>query len=326
VARATKQVTGDIAIVGLPGSYLSSIGTLADALTLVASEVRHMFAPPYRLAMESKIVLLAPQGRTIVLAGGRSLAVDGGIDWVGPLQLVYVAAFEAEGERSLIKALMREARLLEWLRRQRSRGAVIGSSGVGNFVLAEAGLLQKSAAAPPGPLAPVFRRRYPQIHLERRARIVEHEGVLTASGLADDWTLAVRLVERCLSPHTSRWLAIATGQRVQQDSLSDDPLVAAAQFWLGERFASDFRISELARELAVSHTTLLRRFERSLHMTPRRYAQLLRIESAKKMLLTTKRPIQQVSSMVGYADTRSFRLAFAAQVGMSPTSYREVND
>jgi transcriptional regulator GlxA family with amidase domain len=75
--------------------------------------------------------------------------------------------------------------------------------------------------------------------------------------------------------------------------------------------------------LAVSQSTLLRHFARDLSMTPRHYAQLLRIESAKKMLLTTRRPVEQVGTMVGYADIRSFRGAFSGHVGMSPARYRE---
>jgi transcriptional regulator GlxA family with amidase domain len=158
--------------------------------------------------------------------------------------------------------------------------------------------------------------------------VIEHDGIFTVSAMADEWMLVAKLVEHCLSPHMSRWLAATTGlERVRDSSsLSDDPLVAAAQFWLGERFARRFRISELARELAVSHSTLLRRFERDLSMTPRHYAQWLRIESAKKMLLTTRRPVEQVGTMVGYADIRSFRSAFSGHVGMSPTRYRDTGD
>jgi transcriptional regulator GlxA family with amidase domain len=316
---------GDIAVVALPGSFLSSIGTLVDGFAMVARQVQDMFAAPYRLAMQSKVRVLTPTGRAVALAGGRSLAADSDLDWPGPLQLIHVAAFEAADEESLLNVLTHEKRLLEWLRRQRANGAVLGGAAAAMFVLAEAGLLDKGVAAVPGTLSACFRRRYPLIRPEKRMTVVEHDGIFTVSAMAEEWMLVAKLVEHCLSPHMSRWLTATTGLKRVRDSspLSDDPLVAAAQFWLGERFARRFRISDLANDLAVSHSTLLRRFERDLSMTPRHYAQLLRIEAAKRMLLTTQRSVEQVGTMVGYADIRSFRSAFSAHVRMSPTRYRE---
>ncbi len=325
MARAPGSNVGDIAVVGLPGSFLSSIGTLVDSFALVARQVQDMFAEPYRVAMQSKVRLLSPTGQPLALAGGRALTADGDLHWPGRLQLVYVAAFEAADEHSLLEMLAREKRLLEWLRRQRSKGAVIAGAATAMFVLAEAGLLDKGIAAVPGSFSACFRRRYPLVRPEKRSTVVEQDGVFTVAALADEWMLVVKLVEHCLSAQMSRWLAVTSGlERVRHKSpLSDDPLVAAAQFWLGDRFARPFRISELARELAVSHSTLLRRFERQLSMTPRHYAQCLRIEAAKKMLLTTKRPVEQVGTMVGYTDSRSFRAAFSGHVGLSPARYRE---
>jgi transcriptional regulator GlxA family with amidase domain len=325
MAKAPGNRVGDIAVVALRGSFLSSIGTLVDGFALVARQVQDMFAAPYRVAMQSKVRLLTPTGEPVVLAGGRALAADGDLDWPGRLQLVHVAAFEAADEESLVKVLTHEQRLLDWLRRQRAEGAVIGASGTALFVLAEAGLLDKGVAAVPGTFSACFRRRYPLVRPEKRPTVIEHDDIFTVSATAREWLLVAKLVERCLSPHMSRWLATTTGlERVRDSSpLCDDPLVAAAQFWLGERFARSFRIRDLARDLAVSHSTLLRRFEHNLLMTPRRYAQVLRIEAAKKMLLTTQRSVEQVGSMVGYADIRSFRAAFGAHVGMSPTRYRQ---
>src|SRR5581483_8283959 len=128
MARAPGSNVGDIAVVGLPGSFLSSIGTLVDSFALVARQVQDMFAEPYRVAMQSKVRLLSPTGQPLALAGGRALTADGDLHWPGRLQLVYVAAFEAADEHSLLEMLAREKRLLEWLRRQRSKGAVIAGA------------------------------------------------------------------------------------------------------------------------------------------------------------------------------------------------------
>ena len=312
-------------MVALPGTYLSSIGTIVDGFALVAGQIQRMFAAPYRLPMQTQVRILTTSGDRIELAGQRSLSADDDLQTRDSFQLIYLPAFDAADEASLIESLARQTLLRQWLREQRRAQALIGAAGTAVFALAEAGLLDKGIAAVPKELSALFRRRYPRIRLETRAAVAEHEGIFTAGAMTAEWQLVAKLVERTMSPYAARWLATTTGlQRTRDNSpdMSEDPLVAAAQFWLGERFAQNFRIGDMARELAVSHSTLIRRFEHSLSMTPRHYAQMLRVESAKSMLTKTNRSIDQISTMVGYADTRSFRTAFREHVGMSPTGYR----
>src|SRR5215469_2528982 len=103
MAKTPGSNVGDIAVVGLPGSFLSSVGTLVDSFAMVARQVQDMFAAPYRVAMQSQVRVLTPTGQPVVLAGGRALAADGDLAWAGRLQLVHVAAFEAADEESLVK-------------------------------------------------------------------------------------------------------------------------------------------------------------------------------------------------------------------------------
>lgn len=260
-----------------------------------------------------------------MLGGDRFIDADGDLQSPGRFQLVHIAAFEVANETALLDRISREDALAQWLKTQHAAGAVIGATGAAVFLLAEAGLLDKGIAAVPRELSALFRRRYPHIRIEMRAPVAEHESVYTTGALATEWQLVSVLVERATSTHTAGWLAVTTGLQRTRDSsalVSADPLVAAAQFWLGERFVQPFRISDLTRDLSVSHSTLIRRFQRRLSTTPRRYVQMLRIESAKVMLTKTNRSIDQISLMVGYADTRSFRAAFREHAGIPPTAYR----
>ena len=314
----------DIAVVGPHGAYLSSIGTVFDGIARVDARARALYVPPYRVAVESRIHVLATTEKTVHLAGGRTLPADAEFSSASNFQMVYVAAFEALDEAAMETALTRERRLIEWLRLQQASGAVIGAADSAVFLLAEAGLLDKGRAALPRSLSELFRRRYRRIQVDTRATVVEHSGIFTAGTPANEWLLVARLVERSISPMMSRWLATTTGlQRIRDNSLlASDPLVAAAQFWIGERFSSNFRIGDMARDLAVSHATLIRRFMRGLAMTPQQYVRMLRIDAAKSMLSTTSRPVEQIGMMSGYADARAFRAAFREQVGMTPTEFR----
>ena len=323
--KLSRQPRRDIAIIGIGGARLSSIGTLVDGFALVAQHVQAQFAPPYRSAMESQVRLLSTSGSIILLTGGRELAADGDLRTPGPFQAAHVAAIDYGDEAGLLALIDRERALVSWLKVQHASGTVLGATGAAVFMLAEAGLLDKGVAAVPHELTALFRRRYPQVGIDTRATVVEHRNIFTTAALATEWQLVSSLVEQVASTNAARWLAVKTGIQKTRDNSTlvvDDPLVAAAQFWLGERFAQPLRIRDMTRELSVSHSTLLRRFEGVLGTTPRRYVQVLRIEAAKIMLAKTSRTIDQISAMVGYSDTRSFRAAFRELTGTSPTEHR----
>lgn len=322
---APPRLRHDIVVIGLPGSLLGSIGTVLDGFAQVARQIQKSFAPPYGLSMESKVRLFATSGDLIELSGGRTLAADGNLLTRGHFQAIFVAAFQASNESLLLSMLQDQAALGQWLRAKHAAGGVIAASGTAVCMLAEAGLLDKGSAVVPDEWTALFRRRYPRIRHETKSNVAEHQRVLTAGSAADEWPLVVRLVEYATSPITARALAATVGlSRSRGDALgmAEDPIVAAAQFWLGERFARPFNITDMARDLAISHSTLLRRFYRSLAVTPRRYALVLRMESAKSMLVKTNRSIDQISAMLGYTDTRSFRTAFRGLTRASPTEYR----
>ncbi len=310
----------------LPGSYLSSVGALTDGLALVARQVLTMFAAPYATPMQTRVRLLTADGGELEFAGGRRMACDGDLQGDAAFRIVYLPAFVAGGEAELSMLLDHARPLSDWLRRQRARGAVLGASGTAVMLLAESGLLDGGKVALPDPLRAMFRRRYRRVRVDVRATLTEHHGVYACGAPAAEWSLVARLVERAISPMSAQWLAQATGMesdRRDSPASSADPLVASAQFWLAQRFAQDLKISELARTLAVSHATLLRRFERSLGMTPGDYARRLRVETAKRMLHSTQRSIEQIAAMVGYADVRAFRALFKAHTGASPTAFRQ---
>ncbi|MEX3841671.1 GlxA family transcriptional regulator [Paraburkholderia sp. BR10882] len=315
----------DVAALVLPGTYLSSVGALVDGFALIARHVFTQFAPPYRHTMKTQVRLLSATAGGLEFAGGRKMDSDGDLLGDAEYSIVYVPAFAVASEEALVTLLEHAQPVTEWLRWQRSRGAVLAASGTGVLLLAQAGLLDGGPAAVPRVLRGLLRSRYPKVRVDTGATIAEHAGAHTCSVPASEWQLVARLVDRAISSHTAQWLASTTGtdgEREEGRLSSDDPLVSSAQFWLAQRFAQDFRISELADVLAVSHATLLRRFTRSLGMTPRAYASSLRIEAAKRMLRNTQVSIEQIAVMVGYSDVRAFRNIFHKNVAMSPSAYR----
>lgn len=311
----------DIAVIGFEGARLASIGLFLDAFELVRQRVAAMFEARDTVGMATRVRLLTPGGGAVRLAGGRRLSADGGLD-DAIHGLIHVPDFD--GEQDMIAGDTEMSRIVAWLGHQHRSGAVLTATGRGVFLLAEAGVLDQGPIALSPVLAPAFHRRYPGVRIDRRAPMVDRGMIVTTRGLATELRMIAHLVERLMSPPMAGSFAEAAAlERSEGDGLSDDPLVAAAQVWLGEHYASGARIAALAEQLAVSQQTLIRRFRAKLGTTPRDYVQMLRIRSAQTQLRQTGRPIAQIATLVGYDDLKSFREAFRARTGMSASHYRQ---
>ena len=325
MSRRDEQSGRDIAVLGVADAYIGSLGMLLDSMAMIQRHVAGVFAASPQFELHAHLHLLSMDGASIPLAGGRSMAVDGAPVPGKRYQVVYLPAFEADSAEALARRLAQQGPLLAWLRQQRSSGALVAAAGASVLLLAEAGLLAGASASVTPELAGFFRSRYPGIRIDTRSPLLEHAGILTAGQAANEWQLANRLVESAFSPRTARWLAAMVGCASASHEgpvLADDPLVASAQVWLLQHFNGKQSIGDLARQLAISHHTLIRRFSRSLDTTPRQYRQRLRVDAAKNMLLRSRHSVTDIGAMLGYADARAFRVVFTAYAGVSPSAFR----
>jgi AraC-like DNA-binding protein len=79
------------------------------------------------------------------------------------------------------------------------------------------------------------------------------------------------------------------------------------------------RLSAVA-DLSLSHYS--HQFQRETGMPPMQYLTLYRIEKAKRILQTSRHPIQQIARMVGVSNFYNFSRLFHRYAGMSPMDYR----
>ncbi|MGH8443760.1 MAG: GlxA family transcriptional regulator [Solimonas sp.] len=279
---------------------------------------------------------ISPDGTAARLSCGSVLPVDGGLAGDERYDAVFIGAFDADNDDALDDSLRASAPLSAWLRTQHAGGALIAACGTGVFLLAESGLLDGRPATAPWWLSERFHRRYAAVHLDATQRWTESGGLLCAGSLAGLQPLALRVVQRMTSPNTADWLAKTTLIDAGADADSphaaigaiDDPgdaLVAAAQYQLQQRYAEKALIAGLARTLAVSPRTLVRRFQAALGMSPQAYVQQLRIDAAKRMLLRTSLRVERIGHQVGYGDIGFFKRLFRLQTGMTPAAWRISN-
>lgn len=96
-------------------------------------------------------------------------------------------------------------------------------------------------------------------------------------------------------------------------------VIRAMQDNLGEPITID----DMARAAMFSKFHFSRMFQRVTGISPGRFLSALRLQEAKRLLLTSSLTVADISHLVGYNSIGTFSSRFRMSVGVSPTSYRQ---
>src|SRR5437660_1642692 len=89
---------------------------------------------------------------------------------------------------------------------------------------------------------------------------------------------------------------------------------------LGERLTID----DMARSALFSKFHFSRVFQRVTGVSPGRFLSAMRLEEAKRLLLSTSYTVSDISHRVGYNSVGTFSARFRNSVGVSPSAYRQL--
>lgn len=101
-----------------------------------------------------------------------------------------------------------------------------------------------------------------------------------------------------------------------------DPVVGGTLALLHRKPCRHWTVEELAAETGVSRSVLAERFSRFLGEPPLSYLARWRLQLAARMLQTTREPVIQVASEVGYDSEAAFNRAFKREFGVPPGQFR----
>ncbi|QKW37592.1 helix-turn-helix transcriptional regulator [Actinomadura sp. NAK00032] len=101
-------------------------------------------------------------------------------------------------------------------------------------------------------------------------------------------------------------------------------LVRRAVETIYQRHGEPLYLDELAEDAMVSKFHFLRLFSRVTGVTPGRFLGAVRLQEAKRLLLTSSLNVADISAQVGYSSTGTFTRRFTKSVGLSPTEYRRL--
>jgi AraC-like DNA-binding protein len=99
--------------------------------------------------------------------------------------------------------------------------------------------------------------------------------------------------------------------------------LAPAVRHLEQRFRESVPLSELVESCGLSATHIHRLFQRLLRMSPTEYLLALRLQEARRLLVTTEEPVSTIALGTGFFDQSHFTKRFRKVTGMTPTQFRK---
>jgi AraC family transcriptional regulator len=87
-------------------------------------------------------------------------------------------------------------------------------------------------------------------------------------------------------------------------------------------FDEEFTVEDMARTAMFSKFHFTRLFRKVTGVTPARFLSAVRIQEAKRLLVSSNLSVTEIIHLVGYTSLGSFSLKFRAAVGTSPSGYR----
>lgn len=98
--------------------------------------------------------------------------------------------------------------------------------------------------------------------------------------------------------------------------------LSAGRDYIADNYHAPLSLSEIAKHSYMSPYHFLRVFKHTYGETPNEFLIRLRVEQAKKMLITENFSVSEICEQVGYTSLGSFSSLFLKHVGAAPTLYR----
>ncbi len=229
--------------------------------------------------------------------------------------------------------LSNEANFIARLKQGECNTRHVTSVCTGSFLLAASGILTGKQATTHWYWSQRFRKMYPGVIFRPEKMVIDEGQIITAAGMTAYLNLALYLISRFeskeLASICAKLLLVDTGvdlqtpyERLELSKAHGDAEILRAQCWFEEHMRDDISIEDLCTVAGLNARTFSRRFQVALGQSPSEYVQKQRVESAKRLLETTRNSFAEITMAVGYEDTSSFHRCFKKITGISPGEYR----
>jgi len=223
-------------------------------------------------------------------------------------------------------------KVLNWLRREARRGAIIGGLCTAGYTLAKAGLLDGKKATIHWENQDSFTEEFDEVELTKSVFVVDGNRITTAGG-----TASIDLMLKIVAEDHGEELANAVADQLIYTSIRTDqdtqrlsvptrigvrhPKLSQVIQMMEGNIEEPVSPSILAKDVGMSTRQLERLFRRYLNRSPKRYYMELRLQKARNLLMQTDMSVINVALACGFASPSHFSKCYRAHYDTTP--YRE---
>jgi len=318
----------DFTILVLPGAYAASVAATQDMLHSASVLAPRMGdrKPAWKV--------VSPDGGSTALSGGlcietRRAPLRAGRDtsiWVVPG--LGLDSIEAVVPRLAQADAQRAASLL---RQHSAAGGIVAASCSAVFLLEHAGLLQGRRATTSWWLATELQRMAPKCSVNADRMIVSDGQVITAGAAFGHSDLILYLLGLRFGSSLAQAvgkLLLIEGRQAQAPFVvpsmlaNGHELIGLLMRWIESSLPHPPKISELAREFAMSERTLARRVRAYTGHGPLALVQNARLQQARLLIESSRMTMDQIAASVGYEDATALRRMVRKVTGANPSQFR----
>ncbi len=276
--------------------------------------------------------ILSPAGAQTSARGGLLIPAQPMVR-AQPRDIVVVAGLGPAGEAGLVDRLAESdaVQAARWIARAWGRGATVAASCTGVFLLGRAGLLDGRRCTAGWSLVPALQAACPAARVGTDAIVAEQDRIWTAGAGLAHVDLMLALVGRFVGPEIADSTArhLAADRRASQacyvipdDLAAADPLACRIAATVRDRPGEAVTLAELAVATGVPARTLARRIQAATGLSPMRFVQKIRLDTALHLLQSTRLPLEAVAERLGFADAATLYRLVRRHTGRSPGSFR----
>jgi transcriptional regulator GlxA family with amidase domain len=313
----------DILIVGHPGVLGMEVLGARDIFEManywLAQQGRK---PVYRVQLASL------DGRPLQLWGGLELGPAVAVDRWGAVDTLVVGgglhAPEAAADDALVEAVRRVA----------GRSRRVAGMCTASFILAGAGLLDGRRATTHWLFGDELAARYPAVEVDTHPIYIRDGDVWTSAGITAAFDLILALIEEDLGVEAARSVARGlvvflrrTGNQAQYSAQLAMQMADRAPFqelvqFIADHPDADLSLPALAARVHMSPRNFTRVFRSQLGLSPARYVERSRLETARRRLEETDLSMDAIADACGFGSAETLRRVFVQSLSVSPAEYR----
>ena len=291
-----------------------------------------VFASANDLARQQGLPL--PYTPMVIAAGGGAVMSSAGL-------ALLAEPLPNEGSDTLLIAggwgvyeAAKDPALVAWVKEHGLRSRRVASVCTGAFLLAASGWLDGRRVVTHWTRCEQLAEQHPQLRVEPNPIFINDGPVWTSAGVTAGIDLALALVEedlgRAVALEVARHLVVflkrpggqsqfsVTLSLQKQGSRFDD-----LHAWIAENLTRDLGLSSLAAEVGMSERSFVRHYRADTGQTPARAVELIRVETARRLLSDTAVSIKRVAVQCGFGSEETLRRSFLRAMGVTPQAYRE---